>query len=88
MGKEKEMEGQIPNHEAWLSQQPKMNKSPKAKEEDNNKIKDLNFPLNDGSRNPHSHLKEYVDKLSIIGQSDNLKMKIFVSSLKGPALIW
>lgn len=33
MGKEKEMEGQIPKHKEGSSQQPEMNKSPKAKEE-------------------------------------------------------
>ncbi|KAF3682609.1 hypothetical protein FXO38_01207 [Capsicum annuum] len=37
--------------------------------------------------NPHSHLKEYLEKLSDIGKSDSLKTKFFVISLKGPILM-
>ncbi|XP_047255078.1 uncharacterized protein LOC107847707 isoform X1 [Capsicum annuum] len=84
---DKDMEGQVPNYEVGLSQQPKMNKSSKSREEDK-RIKGWNFPLYDGLGNPHSHLKEYLDKLSVIGKSDSLKTKLFVSSLKGPTLMW
>lgn len=65
-----------------------MNKSSKAKVKDEDKIEDLKFPLYNGFGNPHSHLKKYLDKLLAIGQSDSLKMKLFVSSLKGPTLMW
>lgn len=85
---DKETEGQVPNYEARSSQQPKMNNSSKSKEKDKERIKGLNFPFYDGSGNPHSYLKEYLNKLSIIGQSDSLKTKLFISSLKGPALMW
>ncbi|PHU12946.1 Mitochondrial import inner membrane translocase subunit TIM50 [Capsicum chinense] len=64
-----------------------LNKS-KSKEEDKERIEDLNFPFYAGSGNPYSHLKEYLDKLSVIGQSDSLKTKLFLSSLNGPALMW
>jgi len=87
MGKEKKMEGQISKHKAGSSQQPEMNKSSKV-EEDNDRIEYLNFPLYDGSGNPHSHLEAYLNELAVIGQSDGLKKKIFVSSLVGPVLMW
>ncbi|KAM3303611.1 putative protein isoform X1 [Capsicum chacoense] len=85
---DKDMEGQVPNYEVGSSQQPKMNKSSKSREEDKERIEGWNFPLYDGLGNPHSHFKEYLNKLSVIGQSDSLKMKLFVSSLKGPTLMW
>lgn len=50
-----------------------MNKSSKSREEDKNKIEDLNFPSYDGSGNPHSYLKEYLEELAVIGKSDGLK---------------
>ncbi|MCD7459535.1 hypothetical protein HAX54_041199 [Datura stramonium] len=50
--------------------------------------RDLDFSLFDGFGDPHSHFKAYLEKLVNIGQSKNLRMKLFVRTLTGSALMW
>lgn len=87
MMKEKEKERKVCNHNAMSFQMLEMNKSSNSGEENKDKFGDLNFPLYDGSKNPHSHLKNYIDKLSLIDQSEGLRMKFFISSLTGLELM-
>ncbi|MCE5166400.1 hypothetical protein HAX54_018724 [Datura stramonium] len=78
MGKGKERGDNPSSNMAGITQQREIDKLGKLMEDEK---RDLNFPSFDGSGDPHYHLKTYLDKLVSIGQSENLKMKLFVKTL-------
>ncbi|MCD7448351.1 hypothetical protein HAX54_041086 [Datura stramonium] len=48
----------------------------------------VDFSMYDGMGNPRIHLKAYLDSLVGMEQENKLKMRLFVRTLTGPALMW
>ncbi|XP_070019572.1 uncharacterized protein [Nicotiana sylvestris] len=46
------------------------------------------FEMFDGTRDPRVYLRTYCDKLVRVGNYENIRMKLFMRSLKGDALSW
>ncbi|OIT29103.1 hypothetical protein A4A49_17329 [Nicotiana attenuata] len=48
----------------------------------------IDVPMYNGIGCPQNHLKAYHDWLACIGQGNEFKLRLFVKTLTGPALIW
>ncbi|OIT33112.1 hypothetical protein A4A49_55733 [Nicotiana attenuata] len=46
------------------------------------------FNTFNGKGNPIAHLKDYCSRLLGIGHNEAIRMKLFIESLSGPALVW
>ncbi|MCE3052238.1 hypothetical protein HAX54_051948 [Datura stramonium] len=56
--------------------------------ENENLLNIIDFPMYDGMGNSRIHLKAYLDSLAGMEQGNKLKMRLFVRTLTGPALMW
>ncbi|MCD9643077.1 hypothetical protein HAX54_030198 [Datura stramonium] len=84
MEKGKEREDKPSDYMIGSIQQMDMDKLVKLMEE---RKRDIDFPLLDGSGDPHSYMKAYLNKLVGIGKSEDIKMKYFIMTLIGSALM-
>ncbi|OIS97931.1 hypothetical protein A4A49_21576 [Nicotiana attenuata] len=48
----------------------------------------IDIPMYNGIGCPQNHLKAYHDWLACIGQDNKFKLRLFVRTLTGPALMW
>ncbi|XP_033517334.1 uncharacterized protein [Nicotiana tomentosiformis] len=46
------------------------------------------FDIFDGTGDSHVHLRDYLDKVVRVGRNEKLRMKLFIRSLTGEALIY